>query len=104
MAEPDSYEISALCYAVRTNRKHHENFIGSVWTDPMHDQDEPIAYYVWALTNANRTVVVDTGFDKAEWSRRTESSAGIWQCDTIFLLQKGWPALGLIRGKSRTLS
>ena len=49
MADPESYAISALCYAVRTNRKHHENFIGSAWTDPMHDQDEPIAYYVWVL-------------------------------------------------------
>ena len=81
MADPESYEVFALCYAVRTNRKHHENFIGSAWTDPMHDQEEPIAYYVWVLKNANRTVLVDTGFDKAEWSRRTESSGGIWQCE-----------------------
>ena len=81
MADPESYEVFALCYAVRTNRKHHENFIGSAWTDPMHDQEEPIAYYVWVLKNANRTVVVDTGFDKAEWSRRTDSSGGIWQCE-----------------------
>jgi len=80
MADPESYEVFALCYAVRTNRKHHENVIGSAWTDPMHDQEEPIAYYVWVLKNSNRTVLVDTGFDKAEWSRRTESSGGIWQC------------------------
>ena len=95
MAEPDSYEISALCYAVRTNRKHHENFIGSVWTDPMHDQDEPIAYYVWALTNANRTVVVDTGFDKAEWSRRTESSGGMWQCEYDLSPADGLAGMGI---------
>ena len=95
MAEPDSYEISALCYAVRTNRKHHENFIGSLWTDPMHDQDEPIAYYVWALTNANRTVVVDTGFDKAEWSRRTESSGGIWQCEYDLSPAEGLAGIGI---------
>ena len=47
----------------------------------MHDQDAPLAYYVWTLKNANSTVVVDTGFDKTEWSRRTENSGGLWQCE-----------------------
>jgi hypothetical protein len=77
MADRKSCALSALCYAVRTNRKHHENFIGSAWIDPMHDQDEAIAYYVWVLKNGNRTVVVDNGFDKAQWSRWTEASGGI---------------------------
>jgi glyoxylase-like metal-dependent hydrolase (beta-lactamase superfamily II) len=95
MADPESYAISALCYAVRTNRKHHENFIGSAWTDPMHDQDEPIAYYVWVLKNANRTVVVDTGFDKAEWSRRTEASGGIWQCEYDESPAQGLAGMGI---------
>ena len=43
MADPESYEVYALCYAVRSNRKKHENFIISGWTDPEHDHD-PVSY------------------------------------------------------------
>ena len=85
MADPESYEVYALCYAVRSNRKKHENFIISGWTDPEHDHDQPIAYYIWALRNAHRTIVVDTGFDRAEWTRRTDESNGTWACDYCLL-------------------
>ena len=95
MADPESYEVYALCYAVRSNRKKHENFIISGWTDPEHDHDQPIAYYIWALRNAHRTIVVDTGFDRAEWTRRTDESNGTWACDYGDTPAEGLAVLGI---------
>ena len=95
MADPESYEVYALCYAVRSNRKKHENFIISGWTDPEHDHDQPIAYYIWALRNAHRTIVVDTGFARAEWTRRTDESNGTWACDYGDTPAEGLAVLGI---------
>jgi glyoxylase-like metal-dependent hydrolase (beta-lactamase superfamily II) len=55
----DSYEIYAVKYA-RLMRRSPDNFIGG---DP-HDTDMPLNYYVWLISNKNRSVVVDTGFDQ----------------------------------------
>ena len=66
MSEPESYEVYAVRYATRSARRRQESFIA---TDP-HDGPMPIDFYVWALVNANRTIVVDTGFDHAEAERR----------------------------------
>ena len=55
-----SYQIYAIRYG-RSVRKRSESFIGG---DP-HDGPMPMAYYVWLIRDAERAVVVDTGFDPA---------------------------------------
>lgn len=61
----DHYEIHAIKYA-HLARKASGNFIGG---DP-HDGDMPLDYFVWVVRNAQRTVVVDTGYDAAMAARR----------------------------------
>lgn len=59
------YEIHAIKYAEHM-RKSSSNFLGG---DP-HDVDMPLNYYVWVIRNAERTIMVDTGFDRAMAARR----------------------------------
>jgi glyoxylase-like metal-dependent hydrolase (beta-lactamase superfamily II) len=54
----DIHEVYAVRYA-HHDRKAAENYI---FGDP-HDVLQPLAYYVWVIKNASRTIVVDTGFD-----------------------------------------
>ncbi len=65
MTEAESYQIHALRYATREARAG-EHFIGG---DP-HDGPMPMDYFVWAIVNDNRRVVVDTGFGAEEADRR----------------------------------
>jgi len=95
MADTESYEVYAIRYAYRSERKRHENFIVNAWTDPVHDDVEPIAYYVWALRNQNRTIVIDTGFSKKESDNRTEESGGIWRCDHECAPAEGLASIGI---------
>lgn len=62
----DHYEILALKYAEYTQRKRFESFIGA----DDHEQPHPIDYFVWVIRNAQRTLVVDTGFDAVEGAKR----------------------------------
>src|SRR5262245_63226639 len=62
----DAYEILALKYAELTQRKRYESFIAA----DDHDQLHPMDYFVWVIRNAQRTIVVDTGFDAIEGARR----------------------------------
>lgn len=66
MSEPQTYEVYAVRYASMTKRYRHQNFIVA---DP-HEGEMPMDYYVWAIVNDRRTIVVDTGFDAAEAARR----------------------------------
>ena len=95
MADTESYEVYAIRYAYRSDRKRHENFIVNAWTDPVHDDLEPIAYYVWALRNQNRTIVIDTGFSKNESDNRTTESGGIWRCDHECSPAEGLASIGI---------
>jgi len=61
----DTYEIYAVRYA-RHDRKASENFYGG---DP-HDGPMPLDYFVWAIVGANRTFILDTGFDEAMAKKR----------------------------------
>lgn len=61
----DTYEIYAIKYA-RLMRRSPDNFVGG---DP-HDVEMPLNYYVWVVKNAQRTVVVDTGFNEAMAKKR----------------------------------
>jgi glyoxylase-like metal-dependent hydrolase (beta-lactamase superfamily II) len=62
----DIYEVLALKYAELTTRKRFESFIAA----DDHDSPHPIDYFVWVIRNAQRTIVVDTGFDAAEGAKR----------------------------------
>ena len=55
------YEILAVKYAERLNRTRAESFINA----DDHLSPHPMDYYVWVVRNAQRTIVVDTGFDQA---------------------------------------
>jgi len=65
MAELPHYELYAVKYAHHP-RRASENFIGG---DP-HDGPMPLDYFVWLIRDAERTVVVDTGFSAATAARR----------------------------------
>ena len=62
----DTYEILALKYGEFTQRKRFESFIAA----DDHDAPHPIDYFVWVIRNSERTIVVDTGFDAAEGTKR----------------------------------
>lgn len=62
----DAWEVYAIRYAHHGDRRASENFIGG---DP-HDAPMPLDYYVWAIVGAERSFVVDTGFDEATARRR----------------------------------
>ena len=62
----ETYEILALKYGEFAQRRRYESFIGA----DDHDAPHPIDYFVWVVRNANRTIVVDTGFDAAEGAKR----------------------------------
>ena len=66
MSNPETYDVFAIRYGTYAARKRAENFI---ITD-LHESAMPLDYYVWAIVNENRTIVVDTGFDRAEAKSR----------------------------------
>ena len=66
MSNADTYEVYAIKYGTMQNRYRRDNFIMA----DRHDAPMPIDYYVWALVNKARTIVVDTGFDRAEADKR----------------------------------
>lgn len=57
----DGWEVYALRYAERVGSTG-QAFI----FDDLHDAPLPMDYFVWALVNGPRVIVVDTGFDEAE--------------------------------------
>ena len=63
----ETYEVFALRYGERPERTRQENFLEPV---DAHDAPMPIDYLVWVVRNANRTLVIDTGFDRAGAARR----------------------------------
>ncbi len=67
MADTETYEVLALRYGSRASRTRQENFL-----EPLDESDTPMPmdYYVWLVRNANRTIVIDTGFNHAEAGRR----------------------------------
>ncbi len=71
MSAPSSspeYEVLALRYATTgPDRRRRENFLSGA---DAHDGPMPMDYYVWAIRNADRVVVVDTGFGPEAAARR----------------------------------
>lgn len=62
----DTYEVYAVKYAHHGPRTAEMNFING---DP-HQTSHDLDFYVWAVTNKDRIVIVDTGFDEAMAKKR----------------------------------
>jgi glyoxylase-like metal-dependent hydrolase (beta-lactamase superfamily II) len=62
----ETYEILALKYAGITDRTRFDSFM---YPDD-HASPHPIDFFVWVIRNANRTILLDTGFDRTEARRR----------------------------------
>ena len=60
------YEVFALRYGTSGPRSRRENFL----TPDAHDGPMPMDYFVWAVRNAARVLIVDTGFTRAAAERR----------------------------------
>jgi glyoxylase-like metal-dependent hydrolase (beta-lactamase superfamily II) len=65
MATLPEYRVFALKYAERVGRRS-EHFLGG---DP-HDGPHPMDYFVWAILDAGRCWIVDTGFEHADAESR----------------------------------
>lgn len=78
----DTYELLAIRYA-HSARRSPENFIGG----DLHESDMPLDYFVWVIRNADRTIVVDTGFG--------ESQARVRGRDIIRPVPEGLSAAGV---------
>lgn len=61
----ENYRIYAVKYA-HFERRSRDNFIGG----DSHDVPMPLDYFVWAVVGAQRTFIVDTGFDQAMADKR----------------------------------
>jgi glyoxylase-like metal-dependent hydrolase (beta-lactamase superfamily II) len=65
MTNQQSYEIFAVHYG-HHDRQSSANYIGG----DTHDILQPLDYYVWAIIGANRTYILDTGFDAKMGKKR----------------------------------
>jgi glyoxylase-like metal-dependent hydrolase (beta-lactamase superfamily II) len=77
----ETYEVLAVKYAHHSTRTRIDNFM----LPDDHESVQPIDYFVWVIRNSNRTIIVDTGMDRAEAEGRGRS-----------FLQKPLDALALI--------
>ncbi len=83
-----AYEVFAIRYARRDARRA-EHFIGG---DP-HDAPMAMDYFIWLIRNADRTIVVDTGF--------TEEMAAKRKREFLIAPKAGLARLGVDAGEVR---
>ena len=62
----DTYEILAIKYGGYDSRRRADSFLMA----DDHDAPHPITYYVWLVRNANRSILVDCGFEASEAAKR----------------------------------
>ena len=60
------WEVYALKYADRNTRTRNDSFV----MDPHHDLPHAMDYFIWVLRSGNRVIIVDTGYEETEASRR----------------------------------
>lgn len=60
------WEVFAVRYAERNTRTRRESFI----FDDNHDAPHPMDYFIWVLQRGEQVILVDTGYDTSEGSRR----------------------------------
>ncbi len=89
MSAADTYEVYAVKYGTMQNRYRHDNFIMA----DDHAAPMPIDYFVWAIVNKERTIIVDTGFEPTEGERRGRK--------VIRLPREGLAMLGIDAAKVR---
>ena len=84
------YEVFAIRYAHDERRRLAENFAPPI-IEPrdLHDAPMPMSFYVWVIRGGDRTIVVDTGFDRAEAQRRG------WEHALQIPAEQGLSALGV---------
>lgn len=61
-----NWEVYALKYADRNSRTRRDSFI----FDDNHDAPHAMDYFIWVLKSDEQIILVDTGYDEAEASRR----------------------------------
>lgn len=61
-----NWEVYALKYADRNSRTRRDSFI----FDDNHDAPHAMDYFIWVLKSDEQVILVDTGYDEAEASRR----------------------------------
>ena len=66
MTNNDNYEILAIKYGGKSDRTRRESFL----MDDAHDLPHPLDYFIWVIRNSERTILVDTGFDRTEAENR----------------------------------
>ena len=67
MTTTQIWDLYAVKYGTIEGRNRNENFLTS---DP-HDQSPmPLDYFVWAAISDNKTIIIDTGFNNTEATRR----------------------------------
>jgi glyoxylase-like metal-dependent hydrolase (beta-lactamase superfamily II) len=89
MSDADTYEVYAVKYGTMQDRFRRDNFIMA----DDHDAAMPIDYFVWAIVNEARTIVVDTGFDRAMGEKRGR--------DVLRLPREGLAMLGVDAARVR---
>ena len=62
----ETWQVFALKYAERNERQRLDSFL----FDDDHASPHAMDYFVWVVRNANRTILVDTGYDATEAARR----------------------------------
>jgi glyoxylase-like metal-dependent hydrolase (beta-lactamase superfamily II) len=87
MTDAPDYEVHAIRYAHDQRRRLSENFLTPL-TEPrdLHDSLMPMDFFVWLIVGGGRTIVVDTGFDRAVAARRGR--------DIVQPVEDGLAALG----------
>ena len=70
MTSPRVWELYAVKYGTLIERMRRESFVK---LDPHDDGPMPIDYYVWVAVSPEQTIVIDTGFDDAEATKRSRS-------------------------------
>ncbi len=94
MSDPETYEVYAIQYCNRSNRSKSETFMVPGQVADFHDVAQDITYYVWLITNKNRTVLVDSGFGRDELERRKAILGPDWQPDYARSPAEGVAMLG----------
>ncbi|MDW4499169.1 N-acyl homoserine lactonase family protein [Sulfitobacter sp. D35] len=62
----EDWQVYAVRYAERNERTRADSFL----FDASHDTPHPMDYYVWVLRRGGETILVDTGYDRAEGATR----------------------------------
>lgn len=90
MSTKGVYKVYALKYAER-KCKRQEHFIGG---DPL-DEEMPMDYFVWAVVDADKTWVVDAGFDRRDAEQRCRN--------LVRRISEGLAAMGIEASKIEDL-